>query len=202
MNLRILITSFFIGMLALASNAQPQYNKRIAVERDSINKAFADSATSILLEEDRKNFQGLNYFPIDAKWLVPAKFRRTWFSRSFEMQTSTERKPIYKKYGVLKFVVDGQKVKMAVYRNIALSQKAGYEDYLFCPFRDLTAPDESYGGGRYLDFKKRDLGKSCVIDFNRSYNPYCAYNYKYSCPIPPKENHLNVRIEAGIKKWH
>jgi uncharacterized protein (DUF1684 family) len=202
MKLKTIITSLLVGMLAMPLMAQPAYNKLIAMERDSINTAFADTATSILLPEDLVNFSGLNYFPIDVKWKIAAKFKRKRFTRKFKMQTSTDRLPVYKKYGVLRFEVDGKKVKMAVYQNIGLSKKEGFEDYLFCPFRDLTAPDESYGGGRYIDLRKKDLSKKCTIDFNTSYNPYCAYNYKYSCPIPPKENHLNVRIEAGIKKWH
>jgi uncharacterized protein len=189
-------------MLCNHSFGQSNYVSNIAKYRDSIDIEFKDSSTSILLLEDRKDFDGLHYFSISESWVLNAKFRRAYFSRPFEMQTSTKRMPMYKKYGTLVFRVGDQKVKMIVYQNVALSESEGYKDYLFCPFRDETAPKESYGGGRYLDFKKQDLSRHCKIDFNMSYNPYCAYNYRYSCPIPPKKNHLKVRIEAGIKKWH
>ena len=73
-----------------------------------------------------------------------------------------------------------------------------YRDYLFVPFKDLTNAHETYGGGRYLDFRMKDIeGASCVLDFNKAYNPYCAYSEGYNCPIPPRENHLEVRVEAG-----
>lgn len=198
------ISVLFVSLCSICSGAfaQSDYQREIKEYRDSINAEFADTATSILLKEDIPAFKGLHYFPASEQWLVRAKFRKKIFRPSFEMQTSTERLPVYRKYGVLKFMVGDERVKLTVYQNVALTEKEGYEDYLFCPFRDLTAPEESYGGGRYLDFKMDDLSKDCLIDFNKSYNPYCAYNYKYSCPIPPKENHLNVRIEAGIKKWH
>jgi len=202
MTFKTLITTFILGLFSIHSWAQSNYEKKIIVHRDSINYVFADTSTSILLPEDIEGFKGLNYFDPDEKWLVQAKFRRSIFGRTFKMQTSTERLPVYKKYGVLIFYVNGKKVKLSVYQNVALSKKEEYKNYLFCPFRDLTAPDESYGGGRYIDLDKSKLSKRTSIDFNLSYNPYCAYNYKYSCPIPPRENHIDVRIEAGIKKWH
>ncbi|MBP7982432.1 MAG: DUF1684 domain-containing protein, partial [Kaistella sp.] len=74
----------------------------------------------------------------------------------------------------------------------------GYEDYLFLPFRDETNGKETYGGGKYIDLRIPD-GNEIVIDFNQSYQPYCAYNaYDYSCPIVPEENFLPLRIEAGV----
>jgi uncharacterized protein (DUF1684 family) len=90
---------------------------------------------------------------------------------------------------------------LAIYQNVDLVNTAGYEDYLFIPFKDLTNGEDTYGGGRYLDLKIPE-GETILIDFNRAYNPYCAYNHNYSCPIPPFENHLKVKIEAGVKKYH
>ena len=109
--------------------------------------------------------------------------------------------PVYKPYGKLKFKIDGKKYKLTLYQNVELTKREGYEDYLFLPFNDMTNGVESYGGGRYLDMKIGDLDFP-VIDFNYCYNAYCAYNHKYSCPIPPDENYLKVRIEAGVKKYH
>ena len=85
-------------------------------------------------------------------------------------------------------------------RNIDLSKKPGYANYLFVPITDLTNGEETYGGGRYIDLRG-PLGKVVELDFNKAYNPYCAYGGKYSCPIPPIENHLGLRIEAGVKAF-
>jgi hypothetical protein len=74
-------------------------------------------------------------------------------------------------------------------------------EYLFCPFKDLTNGVDTYGAGRYLDFTLSDINNP-ILDFNYAYNPYCAYNAGYSCPIPPYENHLKIAITAGEKKWH
>ena len=119
------------------------------------------------------------------------------------METTKERAqpPIYNKFGKTVFKLNGKKYTLAIYQNVDLVNTAGYEDYLFIPFKDLTNGEDTYGGGRYLDLKIPE-GETILIDFNRAYNPYCAYNHNYSCPIPPFENHLKVKIEAGVKKYY
>ena len=72
---------------------------------------------------------------------------------------------------------------------------------MFLPFSDLTSGNETYGGGRYIDLEI-PKGKTITIDFNQAYNPYCAYNPKYSCPIVPAENELLTNVNAGVKKFH
>jgi uncharacterized protein (DUF1684 family) len=81
---------------------------------------------------------------------------------------------------------------------MALKKQKEYKKYLFIPFRDLTSGKESYGGGRYID-TEIPAGETLILDFNRAYNPYCAYSHRYSCPIPPEENTLKVEIRAGEK---
>jgi uncharacterized protein (DUF1684 family) len=117
------------------------------------------------------------------------------------MKTSTDRKPVYVKYGEAHFSIDGQSFKLNIYKNIELSKKKEYKDYLFLPFSDLTCGNESYIGGKYIDMKIPQ-GDTIVIDFNMSYNPYCAYSPKYSCPKVPLENDLKIEIRAGVKKFH
>lgn len=166
-----------------------------------LNAAYADAKTSPLMEEDLATFQSLDFYPANEKYFVTAKFVRTKKEKPFEMKTSTERKPIYVKYGEVYFTIDGAALKLNVYRNLALSKKKEYKDHLFLPFSDLTCGEQSYIGGRYIDVKIPE-GNTLVIDFNTAYNPYCAYNHKYSCPIVPLENDLNVEIKAGVKKFH
>lgn len=169
--------------------------------QQNLNIEFADSLKSPLTEEDRLEFKTLNFFPIEDKFIVEATFMRTKREKTFQMKTSTDRTPLYIKYGELHFKIDGKEMKLNVYQNIELSKRKGFKDYLFLPFSDLTNGTESYIGGRYLDMKIPKNYK-VTIDFNKAYNPYCAYNYKYSCPIVPLENDLDIAINAGIKKFH
>ncbi|MFM9989126.1 DUF1684 domain-containing protein [Flavobacterium sp.] len=169
--------------------------------QNNLNEEYADKKDSPLTEEDFKVFKALDFYPINEKFIIEATFLRTKKEKVFGMKTSTTRLPKYKKYGELSFVIDGKKFKLNVYQNIDLSKKEGYEDHLFLPFSDLTCGKESYLGGRYIDmyFPKSE---TVIIDFNKAYNPYCAYNHKYSCPIVPLENDLQIEILAGVKKFH
>jgi hypothetical protein len=117
------------------------------------------------------------------------------------MKTTTERLPEYSIYGVVTFRHKGKNVTLNVYQNIELVKKPGYEKNLFIPFNDRTNGVETYGGGRFIDITENGADK-VIIDFNKAYNPYCAYNHKYSCPIPPEENDLKIKIKAGEKIWH
>ncbi len=166
-----------------------------------LNQSFADSLKSPLTKEDFKSFESLEFFPLNEKFIVEATFIRTKKEKAFGMKTTTSRTPLYLKYGELHFTFDGKNLKLNVYKNLDLSKKSGYEDYLFLPFSDLTCGKESYIGGRYVDMKVQK-GKTWTIDFNKAYNPYCAYNYEFSCPIVPLENDLDIEILAGVKKFH
>ena len=182
--------------------AQEQFSLA-AVEKfqTELNAEYADAKTSPLLPEDFKKFHALEYYPANEKFYVVAKFIRTENEQPFEMKTSTDRRPVYVKYGEAHFNIDGQDFQLNIYRNIELSKKEQYKDYLFLPFSDLTCGNESYIGGRYIDMKI-PKGDTIVIDFNTAYNPYCAYSYKYSCPKVPLENDLKIAIRAGVKKFH
>ena len=169
--------------------------------QSELNKSYADSLKSPLLKDDLKHFKGLDFYPIDEKYIVEAIFIRTKKEKSFKMKTTTSRTPIYKKYGELHFSIDGKELKLNVYQNVDLKKKPGYEDYLFLPFSDLTCGKDSYIGGRYIDMRIPKSEK-VIVDFNQAYNPYCAYNYEYSCPIVPLENDLDIEINAGVKKFH
>ena len=182
--------------------AQAQFDlDSIEKFQKGMNAEYADAKTSPLLPEDLKDFQSLDFYPANAQFFVVAKFIRTENEPPFEMKTTTTRKPVYVKYGEAHFSIDGQDFKLNIYSNIELSKKKEYKDYLFLPFSDLTCGNESYIGGRYLDLEIPQ-GNTIVIDFNRSYNPYCAYNPKYSCPKVPLENDLKIEIRAGVKKFH
>ena len=168
--------------------------------QNHMNDEFKNKETSPLTKKDLRRFKSLDFFNVDPKYRVVADFKHTPDQPIFEMPTTTERKPKYRKYGEATFVLFSDTITLNVYQNINLITKAGYEDYLFLPFKDMTNGEESYGGGRYLDLRIPEENK-LVLNFNKAYNPYCAYNHKYSCPIPPQENHLNIRIPAGVKTF-
>lgn len=193
--------SYIFLLLTLNLFAQEEKVQTSKEYQEELNVSFADSLHSPLTQVDRLHFEGLDFFPIDEKYIVKAKFIKLKKQKPFEMPTTTARKPKYIKYGELHFTIDSKELVLTVYRNIDLSKRKGFEDYLFLPFLDETNGIETYGGGRFLDMKV-PKSKEVIIDFNKAYNPYCAYNHEYSCPIVPLENELAVAINAGVKKFH
>lgn len=110
------------------------------------------------------------------------------------MGTSDGKKKEYRKYGKLHFSIEGKEHVLSIYQS--LLNHPEYHDYRFLPFYDFTTGENSYGGGRYIDLHI-SKGKTRIIAFNKVYNPYCACSTGYSCPLPPRENTLDISIEAG-----
>lgn len=189
-----------IFLFPLCISAQCGGDSVLAFQKQ-INSEYADAKESPLKEKDLKEFEALHFYPVDLKMCVEAQFVRTANEKPFAMPTSGTRTPLYVKYGEVLFSINGKNLKLNIYRNIELAKMEKYKNHLFLPFTDLTSGIGSYGGGRYIDLEI-PKGKTIEIDFNKAYNPYCAYNEKYSCPIPPKENDLPIEIIAGVKKFH
>jgi hypothetical protein len=150
-----------------------------------------------------KDKNKLQFFPIDPTYRVVASFEKKDNSSWFLLPTSGPLKKLYRIYGVIHFTVNGTPAQLNIYQSQDLLQNAEYRDYLFLPFIDATTGNESYHGGRYIDLKMADIqNNEVVVDFNKAYNPYCAYvSGKYNCPIPPKENKLSIPIKAGEKTF-
>lgn len=172
---------------------------RIDSFQAELNHYYADSSSTPLLPEDWATFEALDFFDIDSDFNVVADFTRI-VSEPFGMQTSTDRKPIYEKYGEATFTLKGVECKLSLFESHSSREDSVWKHYLFLPYKDFTSGNKSYGGGRFIDVLMPKDGK-VHIDFNTSYNPLCAYNHKYSCPIPPEENYLEVEILAGVKAW-
>ncbi len=197
----ILIPLLFIISISLAQQKEyDAYKKEISRFQKKLNNEFKDPQESPFSEDDLKNFKSLDFFPVDTNFRVTAKVIRTRDSKPFQMKTNTERLPLYTVYAIVSFKLNGKTYELPVYQNQKLMQTPEYKDYLFLPFTDLTNGKSTYGGGRYLDLEIPE-GNTMIIDFNKAYNPYCAYNEKYSCPIPPQKNHLDTAIRAGVKKF-
>lgn len=165
-----------------------------------LNKEFKNPETSPLPDRFRKDFESLNFFAPDTSYVMKVKFSRTPEAIPFLMPTTTDRKAKEVVYGIVEFSLNGKKHQLEIYQNQELMKEEGFEDYLFLPFTDHTNGEETYAGGRYIDLR---IPKSdeFVIDFNKAYNPYCAYNKKYSCPIVPGINALDTKIIAGVKDF-
>ena len=196
--MRLTFISLFL-LSVLSSCAQEK--KPVLVETEwqkEMNANFKDASESPLKEKDLRHFTGLEFFPFDSTCVVKAKLKRTPDSKWFKMKTTTSRVSKERVYGVLEFELKGKTFTLNVYQGKELMKEEGYEDYLFLPFLDDTNGEESYGGGRYIDCRIPEAD-TIEIDFNKAYNPYCAYNENYSFPIVPRENYLAIEVKAGVK---
>lgn len=197
--MKYFINLFLLFVLtACAQNKQPLLGE--TDWQKQMNADFKDATKSPLKDKDRKHFKGLDFFSFDSTYIVKATLQRTPNEKPFKMKTTTERLPLYVKYGVVLFKLHNKTHQLNIYQNLGLKEKEGYEDYLFLPFLDETNGETSYAGGRYVECRipKENM---LLIDFNKAYNPYCAYNEKYSCPIVPRDNYLNAKILAGVKAF-
>jgi uncharacterized protein (DUF1684 family) len=173
------------------------YRQKIAAERMQINEEFFNPKISPLDSTSFYTFKGIRFFPIQEKYRVMAKIQLLQNQAVFELPHSHNKTKPYKNYAVLQFELDGKSLELIVLEQ--QNKKEGYENYLLLPFTDETNGKETYGAGRYIDLEKVAGATEVEIDFNKAYNPYCAYNDRYTCPIPPKENHIPLAMEAGMK---
>ncbi len=167
--------------------------------QQELNKEYADKFKSPLSDEDRVVFNGHSFFAIDTAYTVNAHIILSKTTNDIPFATSTNRVAMHKEYGTLNFIIKDQKYSLIAYQSVDLMKTKEYANYLFLPFTDETSGEETYGGGRYIDLKIPAKGNTIIIDFNKSYNPYCAYSKKFSCPKVPTENNLATKILAGMK---
>ena len=185
----------FLLLLSAACSAQDTYKDSLqAFIKDYIDKH------EVVTGDDKKS---LHFFPVNKDYRVIANFERVKNGSWFTMETSGTTKKTFRVYGIIHFTIHDTTLKLNIYQSQQLMAVPEYKDQLFLPFTDLTTGEETYNAGRYIDLTFNDiLDNKVVIDFNKAYNPYCAYiSGKYNCPIPPRENTLNVAILAGEKKY-
>ncbi|XZF14808.1 DUF1684 domain-containing protein [Chitinophagaceae bacterium MMS25-I14] len=195
--MKILLTIF--ACIITSCVFSQTYSDSIAKHRVEYRNDFLKDPHSPLKAKDTSF---LRFFAPDPAYRIVADFRRTPDSAVFNMPTHTGKLKKYRQYGIVSFQINDTLYTLAVYQSPDLIKQKELQDYLFIPFTDLTNYITSYGGGRYLDMRLGNIknGK-VVIDFNKCYNPYCAYADGYACPIPPDANKLNVAIPAGEKNF-
>ena len=183
----------------------PQKNKQISKEiqeiknfQQNLNKEYSDPKETPLRGENFAKFKQHPFFPIDLKYKVTAKFIKNETPQPFDLPASSGKSKSYQEFGTATFDLNGKSYTLTIYQSLDLMKMEEYRDHLFLPFRDKTNNKETYGGGKYMDLKI-PTGNTIVLDFNQSYQPFCAYNaYDYNCPIVPEENKLPVEIRAGV----
>ena len=153
---------------------------------------FGRHPQSPLTREQRQGFQGLSYFPENASLKLEVQVDEFPVKEKVEMQTTTGDVQTYERFGRFRFQVEGQEAELTIFQS---------SNGFFLPFVDSLAGKETYPAGRYLEPEPLS-GNRFIVDFNLAYNPYCAYNEMWSCPITPLENRVKVPIRAGEKIFH
>ena len=195
---------FFVLVLSIVSqftHAQSAWYSELIEHRKKRDEELKTEADSPIPTDEREKFTGLNYFEPDNSYSVAADFIRLKKPKSVWFATSDGKEKEYIKFATITFVLKGKTFSLAAYYSEKVRAKPGLEKHVFVPFKDLTNLVETYGGGRYLDLDE-PTGNVIQLDFNRAYNPYCAYSDGYSCPKVPEENYLNIRIASGEKNLH
>jgi uncharacterized protein (DUF1684 family) len=205
-----IIFSIFLGFCCITINAQfgtykryknPHLDKNSFTARSiAFQEKYVEQHEVVALK-DKKYFR---FFKPAPYLNINASFTKIDDTSTVTIKTSGKRIPeqYFIRYGKLTFTIDSVAYQLTVFQSKDLVNNAAYRDYLFLPFGDKTNGNSTYGTGRYIDLLITDIkdGK-CTIDFNKAYNPYCAYSNDYNCPIPPKENRLPIIIEAGEENF-
>jgi uncharacterized protein len=194
---RVLLVALALVWLSACSSgpsapSDADYADRLAAARIAKDQQFREASDSPVPKEKRDAFLPLPYFPVDPAYTVPAALKLSDDRPVFEMPTSTGALRKMQLVGTLEFTFEGERRSLGAFVEDGTQQITN----LFVPFADLTTGMDTYAAGRYLDIEPTTTGYY-TIDFNRAYNPYCAYNATYECPFPPPSNRLNVAIRAG-----
>ncbi|RZK42281.1 MAG: DUF1684 domain-containing protein [Pedobacter sp.] len=192
---------YIILVFILCSNLTiaQTFKQQIDEHRKEYKNNFIKESRSPLRAED---FKDLHFFEADSAFKIEAKVEMLSNQKIFNMPTYDGTSKEFIRYAKVKFKLKQDTLTLTLYKNIALATNPVYKDLLFLPFTDESNQHSTYGGGRYIDLNTQDIksGK-LTIDFNKAYNPYCAYSDGYRCPIPPEENDLAISILAGEKRY-
>lgn len=193
--MKYFIILFFLTTTAAAQN----FTAALAEHRENYKTAFIKSQNSPLKESDLIH---LHFFEADSNYQITADVNLLVDQKPFQMPTYDGTSKEFIRYAKVNFKLNGKDLALTLYRNINLMSNPLYRTSLFLPFTDESTGVTTYGGGRYIDLDIKDIDdKKIIIDFNKAYNPYCAYSDGYRCPIPPEENDMAISILAGEKNY-
>jgi hypothetical protein len=173
------------------------YEKKLREFRSEKDEFFATSNDSPIPDKD--SFKKLTYFPPNQTYRIQASLEPISDTTRLKIRMTDGKTEFFVKYAYAQFQLEGKKHKLLLLKSSSTEED---EDQLFLPFTDETSGFDTYGGGRYLDVElKEEFKNQVMLDFNFAYNPFCAYNSNYSCPLPPAENNLTIAIKAGEKNY-
>ncbi|QXU39711.1 DUF1684 domain-containing protein [Pedobacter sp. D749] len=190
--------TFLLLLISMNGFAQ-NYAEQIAKHREIYKQDFIKDERSPLRKNDLQN---LHFYEADSTYKILADVETLKNEKVFKMSTFDGSSSDYYKYAHVNFVLNSKKIQMTLYKSVSLSTNPVYKDHLFLPFTDETNNKETYGGGRYIDLDAKEIVDNHIeIDFNKAYNPYCAYSDGYRCPVPPEDNNLQLAVKAGEKLY-
>lgn len=197
-----MLTGVFLMFSVLPAFAQKEMSDAmtdIKKWQAELNAEYKDPDKTPLDYRSMNKFKGHDFFPIDTNFRIVATLIPFKDQPIIRFKTSGTLLPEYRKYGELQFVINGQPFHLNVYQSLSLIKKEEYKDHLFLPFTDATTDEETYGAGRYIDINLPKEDDTLLLDFNKAYNPYCAYSNNYACPLVPAENDISIKILAGVR---
>lgn len=190
----------FLSLLTTVAVAQTPFADQLAKHRETYKKDLLAASGGPLTEAGDLSY--VQFYAPDSTYRVTATVQRIEKAEPFDMPTYNGKTRPHVAYALLSFTIHGKPQQLTLYRNLNVIRIPEYRDYLFLPFKDATSGTETYGGGRYMDLRTGDIQNGQVmLDFNKAYNPYCAFKEGYPCPIPPKINTLSISVKAGEKTF-
>jgi uncharacterized protein (DUF1684 family) len=197
-NIQIIIILLFL-VQCTSSKKVLDYDQSMVDFRETYKNGFLQDPRSPLTKED---LPYLDFFAPDKNWNLSCSCTKVEGAKPFELPTYSGVTRTYIEYADVICPYNQQTIALKIYKNISQPINPLYKNHLFLPFKDHTNGDTTYGGGRYINLYTTDIVDGKVkIDFNKAYNPWCAYSEGYNCPIPPKENHLEMKVLAGEKNY-
>jgi len=190
--------TIFLLLLSTTTFAQ-SYQQEIEQHLEAYKLDFIENPRSPLKKADLKN---LHFYTADINYKVTAKVEILTDQKPIKIPTSGGEAKKFYRYAKATFTLNGKELQLTLFKSEIPSSNPKYRDLLFLPFTDESNHQTTYGGGRYLDINLNEIKESLLeIDFNKAYNPYCAYSHGYQCPVPPQENDLPIQILAGEKSY-
>lgn len=189
----LIVLLSFAALLTSAQKGDAYTKTLLAYQKNYI------TTHEVVKEADRKYFR---FYKPDPNYRFDCRVELSTDTTTVSMKTSANTTKYFKRYGHIVFKVHDTTCLLMLYKSLDPKMPAQYKDLLFLPFMDLTTGDESYGSGRYIDLYTTEIKDGYLpVDFNKAYNPYCAYATGFRCPVPPRENTLPVAIFAGEKNF-
>lgn len=177
---------------------QSAYIEEINKEREEKDR-FMKTSKESPFASNPSEYNGLLYYPPDPKYRIIADLTPIENKEIVTLATNTGEEQQYVQYAYADFDLDGFHHRLLI---LEVIESGPFRGKLFFAFGDETSAVETYGAGRYLDLEKVPGSSTITLDFNKAYNPYCAYITNYSCPLPPSQNLLTIPIKAGEKTYH